>query len=267
MTLLSAALVLTLLTSCASDQASDRKMQNQSETQTQTENIVVTVAGLERAKLSRVTTMNNGEPSLALSTERNVTLATTALTISTDASKTLMADSYATANGWPAVSSWFAAGGALMRSSTFEPIPRDFRAMETDFGVLPYPKLDENQDRYYTLPEHTSFMVAFPTTCNADMSGLIIEAMAAESTYTVKEAFYETCLNEKSVRDEESKKILDIIFDSKFFDIGYFLDFGGVRSQIQNLESSGKTDVASAFEKINKQAQKALDKFLDSYSD
>lgn len=214
----------------------------------------------------RITDTVGDEPVISFSSERNVTLANMALSISTDKSKTLMADPYVNSNGgWPAASAWFANGGSLMRSSVFEPVPRDYRSMETDFGVLPFPKLDENQDRYYTLPEYATPVISFPTTCDRESVSLIVEAMAAESTYTVTEAFYENCLNEKSVRDEESKQILKIIFDSKIFDIGYFLNLGDFRGQLNKLEGAGTTDVASTFEKINKTAQKALEKLIEDY--
>ena len=216
----------------------------------------------------RITDTVGDEPVIAFGSERNVTLANMALSISTDKTKTLMADPYVTANGnsWQAASTWFANGGSLMRSSVFEPVPRDYRAMETDFGVLPFPKLDENQEQYYTLPEYAAYMVSFPTTCDREFVSLVVEAMAAESTYTVTEAFFENCLNEKSVRDEESKQILKVIFDSKIFDIGYFLNLGDFRGQLNKLEGTGKTDVASTFEKINKTAQKALDKRIEDYT-
>ncbi len=216
----------------------------------------------------RITDLVDGLPELSYNSERNIGLANIALSIAIDETKTLMADPLVTANGgsWQAASTWFANGSSLMRSSVFEPVPRDYRAMETDFGVLPFPKLDENQERYYTLPEYASSMISFPTTCtNREAVGLVVEAMAAESTYTVTEAFYENCLNEKSVRDEESKQILKIIFENKVFDIGYFMDLGGFRSQMNNLAGSKKTDVASTFEKISKTAQKALDDLIEDY--
>ena len=87
-----------------------------------------------------------------------------------------------------------------MRSSVFEPVPRDYRAMDTDFGILPYPKLDESQETYYTLPEITSMMFCVPMTASADYTGIILESLAAESVSSVTHAFYEVCLKGKTVR-------------------------------------------------------------------
>ena len=137
--------------------------------------------------------------------------------------------------------------------------------MEADFGVLPFPKLDENQESYYTLPSPSNTMIAFPTTCDREFVGLITEALAAESTDTVTEAFYEKCLNAKSVRDEESRNILKIIFENKCFDIGYFLDFGNFLDNIVGLETAGRTEVSSTFEKISKAANHELEGVVEDY--
>jgi hypothetical protein len=208
----------------------------------------------------------DGGRELSFNTERNVSLAIKALEVSIDKTKTLMANTYVSQNGgqWSAASFWFAAGGSLMRSSVFEPVPRDYRAMDTDFGVLPYPKLDEAQERYYTLPETTSYMFAVPTTSDPRMASLVLEALAAESVSTVSSAFYDVCLNGKVVRDEESKAMLDIIFGSKVFDVGYFLNIASITSTLQGLETKGSTDIASAFEKNTKAAEKTLSKALEN---
>ena len=213
----------------------------------------------------RLTDTIDGIPTLSYSNERNVNLASTAIQIASDPSKTIMGDSMAKSTSWQAVSDWFANEGSLLRASVFEPVPRDYRNMEADFGVLPFPKLDEAQENYYTLPSTSSLMISFPITCDTEFSSLIVEALAAESTHTVTEAFYENCLNEKSVRDEESQRILKIIFDNKCVDVGYFLDVGAFQGSMQKLESAGNSDVMSTFVKIKSAAEKKLNDFVNDY--
>ena len=74
----------------------------------------------------------SGDYEIAFNTERNVRLATEALQISIDKSKTLMANPYVAENGnsWAAATAWFSGGGALFRSSVLEPIPRDLRTLD-----------------------------------------------------------------------------------------------------------------------------------------
>lgn len=190
-----------------------------------------------------------GELSIAYNTERNIQLATEALKIAFDKTKTLMANQYVADNAgsWAAATSWFSSGGALFRSSVLEPIPRDLRSLDVNFGIVPFPKLDENQSQYYTCPEEYSIMFAVPVTADPEFSGLILESLAAESVSTVSPAFYDICLNGKVVRDEESKAMLDIIFNNKRFDIGYFNNIATFRTMINTLETSASTDVASAY--------------------
>lgn len=209
----------------------------------------------------------DGNPELVFNDDKYINLAIKALEVSFDKNKTLMADEYVSKNGgsWAAASAWFANGGSLLRSSVFEPVPRDYRAMDTDFGILPYPKLDERQEKHYTLPEHTSMMFAVPSTADAEFSSIILESLAAESVSGVTYAFYEVSLKGKSARDDESEAMLDIIFGNKVFDIGYVLDLATLNSALTALENNASTDVASKYTSISKSAQKNLDKLIEKY--
>lgn len=209
----------------------------------------------------------NGNLSIAYNTERNIQLATKALQIAIDKTKTLMANQYVANNGgsWAAATAWFSNGGALFRSSVLEPIPRDLRSLDVNFGIVPFPKLDENQNQYYTLPEETSIMFGVPVTADPEFSGLILESLAVESVSTVSPAFYDICLNGKVVRDEESKGMLDIIFANKIFDIGYISNIGNFRTMFVNLENKASTDVASAFTSSLKAAETTIKKLCENF--
>ncbi|MFA6948958.1 MAG: hypothetical protein WCQ72_08245, partial [Eubacteriales bacterium] len=202
--------------------------------------------------------------------QRNVDILVKALEIITDPDVTLMANDYVTKNGgsWSVASAWYASGHALMRSSVFEPIPRDYRTMETDFGVLPYPKYSEEQEHYIGYTQATSaFAIAVPkTTADPDRTGALLEALAAQSVSTVENAFYDISLNGKFVRDEESKATIDMIFDNKYFDIGNILDIGGFMSQVQTLEKKKSLDVMSMTAKTKDKAIGALDKYFENMS-
>lgn len=178
------------------------------------------------------------EWTVAFDTQRNIELAMESLQVASDESKTLMANQYVTDhnNDWAAATSWFAAGGSLFRSSVLEPIPRDLRSLDVNFGIVPFPKLDENQDQYYTLAEEYSRVFSVPVTADAECSSLILEALSAESVSTVTPAFYDVVLDGKAVRDEESKEMLDIIFANKVFDIGFLGNVANFKTMMLNLE-------------------------------
>ena len=209
----------------------------------------------------------NGELSIAFNTERNIELATKGLEIAIDESKTLMANQYVTDhnNDWAAATSWFAAGGSLFRSSVLEPIPRDLRSLDVNFGIVPFPKLDENQDQYYTLAEEYSRVFSVPVTADAECSSLILEALSAESVSTVTPAFYDVVLDGKAVRDEESKEMLDIIFANKVFDIGFLGNVANFKTMMQNLEKQDSTNVTSQFASVLSSAEAALEKICENF--
>ncbi len=207
---------------------------------------------------------NDGALVTKLDNQKNMNLLSEAMSIVTDTEVTLMADMGMSAElGWPGCSAWYMEGNALLRSSTFEAVPRDYRQSETDFGVLPFPKYDENQDEYLTTAAESGFVLCIPKTCvDLDSTGMILEALAAESVSTVAQAVYDVCLDGKYVRDEESADMIDIIFDNKVFDIAYMWNLGSFRSAVVNQVKAGNSEVASMIESNKPTLEAAL---LDQY--
>ena len=186
---------------------------------------------------------------LSYNNPRGIEMAEEALSIALDSSKTCMANPYVEENGnsWPAATSWFASGGALFRSTALEPVPRDMRPLDVNFGILPFPKMSAEQDRYYSLPAFTANVIGVPVTTDGERAAFILEALSRESETGVYPAFYDVLLDGKAVRDEDSKEMLDIIFESKVFDIGYFARVGDITVMFENMVTSGTSDVASTF--------------------
>jgi len=96
------------------------------------------------------------------------------------------------------------------------------RDMEDDFGILPIPKWDSSQDRYYsTVNGWNSFTYMLPrTVTDAERNSIILDAMAYHGMKLIKPAYYEICLQRKYARDEESSAMLDIIFSSAHYEPG-----------------------------------------------
>ena len=201
--------------------------------------------------------------------EANVNRLIGALQIMNDESVTLLANPLVTANNnsWTVASNWYASGNALIRSSVLEPIPRDYRSMETDFGVLPYPKFDESQDNYITLAGASNGRFLSIPVIQKDLEriGIILEAMAAESVSTVKPAFYDFCLTGKYLRDDESAEMLDIIFGNKKLDWGYILNMASMNAQIKTLEDSKNNDPVSAFTSLESKMNTLIGQYMEHY--
>jgi hypothetical protein len=130
------------------------------------------------------------------------------------------------------------------------------RDMESEFGILPMPKLESTQANYgntimydcadcYVIPD------VFKKAKDVEFSAYMLEALAfyssneydqmngTESSLTF--AYYNTVLQRKATRDEESMEMLDILFDNRTFDIAMALnlsDFNGVISEVMKNDTT-----------------------------
>jgi len=144
-------------------------------------------------------------------------------------------------------------------------IRRNDQGMESDFGIVPLPKYDEAQDKYYSLVNsYTGALLGVPKSAeNLDRVSIILEALSAESRYTLQPAYYDITLQRKYARDEESEAMLDIIFGSRVYDIGSTYEFGGVWAASRDTLSAKRSrDIMSMYEKISAKAQKDIDKVV-----
>lgn len=104
----------------------------------------------------------------------------------------------------------------------------NYRETTVDYGLLPYPKLDAEQEDYISLD--WSGLLCVPSSVEEpEMVGEVIELLAYYSKDEVLPAYYELVLGEKLSRDEESKAMLDIIFDGVVYDAG--MNYFGYKSK------------------------------------
>ena len=116
-------------------------------------------------------------------------------------------------------------------------IETDFANFSDGYGILPYPKWDQNQKSYFTAssPQHT--ILTIPRTC-ADTAfvGTIVEALSAETWKTVTPTFYEVALKENSLTDDGSRQMLDIIVNGCTREFGYI--YGANNTFIKTIEEA-----------------------------
>ena len=144
----------------------------------------------------------------------------------------------------------------------------EYRNAAFDFGIVPMPKYDESQEKYLTMiNEHASVMAVPKFNSNLEMTGKIVEALAAESRKTLVPAYYEVSLKTKYSRDEESVRMLDLIFDGVVYDFG-LLYAVPTFDIYQTLLLDGKdgSTFASTIEKNQARAEKKLQSVLDLYA-
>jgi len=139
------------------------------------------------------------------------------------------------------------------------------REMEDDYGVLPMPKYDENQRRYYhDASLGNSPVAAIPISASEGgaTASFILEAMSYESYDRVLPVFYDNYLTTKLVRDEESVEMLRIIHDTLYYDIGALFNWGNLRIMIEDC-CAAKNPPVSQFAKSRQRIQNFMEKTLE----
>lgn len=147
--------------------------------------------------------------------------------------------------------------GALFANGTLEASLTYFRELENDYGIIPYPKWDEAQEDYHCTVSTDFAAFAVPKTVREpDKTGIITEALNAESYKTVVPVYYDLVLKTKLTRDLESLALLDTIVGSRMFDFGYVfngstigtsLKTTGAAFILRDLVQKNSNDIESYF--------------------
>ena len=165
-------------------------------------------------------------------------------------------------NGKPYIP--FDSGRALFYLSTPSYV-RDLRATEFDFGILPYPKFDEAQEKYVIL-NWAGTICAPLNISNPEKVGAVVEYLGAKSHEIVKPVYFDILLNSKLTRDDESKEMLDIIYGESIYDFGLnFSAFNELLYIVPKLLQAKSTDLMSFYEKRAPRIQIQYDKIYNAY--
>ncbi len=137
------------------------------------------------------------------------------------------------------------------------------RDLESDYGVLPYPKFDENQESYLTTSRSTYTAFSIPITSERDTVAAVLEALASEGYRTVTPAYYEKALKVKYSRDDISAQMFDLIRESVCFEFGIFhgILLNNVTSTIRNTILNKSSEWASTWA----ENEVAFNTLLDDY--
>ncbi|NLE13670.1 MAG: hypothetical protein GX628_08355 [Clostridiales bacterium] len=146
------------------------------------------------------------------------------------------------------------------------------RDMEDDYGVLPYPKLNEKQENYATYLSGTfSPQMVTITQPEEDWerTGVITTALNAYGHEWVTPAIYEVTLKTKTARDEESLAMFDLILDNRVYSFDACDESAFPLSPLNALRNriggSKSPDIASYYASVEASAQAWLDKIIEQY--
>ena len=184
--------------------------------------------------------------------------------------KNMIKDSYSFPNGRSDGVKFFCKDRALFRVSPLSHISQ-MREMESDFGIIPMPKYDVDQEHYYSFSHRThSSSIIIPVTVpetNHDLVGRVVEDMAWLSSEMVRPAFIEATLKGKYSRDNESADMIDYIINGIRLDYAMLLFTAGfdLDSRMRTAMDMGSTNIASIFSQNSKKWNKILTKYCESF--
>lgn len=142
------------------------------------------------------------------------------------------------------------------------------REEDMDFGLLPMAKYNESQAEYHNMATAwcTSFVCVPVIAPDLDKTGFMLEAMTAESMYTLIPAYYEVALKTKYSRDEESAAMLDIIFETREYELADMYAWGGIVNAVRDSLTAGAGGYVSAIESKKPAVEAAIKTLIESVS-
>ena len=164
----------------------------------------------------------------------------------------------------------FGEGRNLFRSTAFSAVKK-VRVYDVNFGIVPYPLIDENQDEYYTpCSAKYAYGSVIPLSApDPEFSAFMLDAMSAvskgENASGLTRAYIEVVIKGKDLKaDEEACEILDdYVFNNIVYDLGII--YGGADAVLTNLVRSRSTDVISALDANRDSIQAKIDEVVALY--
>ncbi len=219
----------------------------------------------------RVTEMDNvGYPTLVGATDKMLNILDATLELTTDKNATWqnIGDIY---EQHP--ETVFLDNRMLFVSAFATFIEYNYKVQEStiNFGILPNPKYDVDQEQYNSYPDiHHGSVIAIPyTVADEDIAGFCLEALTEASSDTSYITYIETKCMYQDAPDADCARMMDLCFENQAYDIGAFLfsDSGELYAYVtENMQGTGANLYKRLFDTTKKAAQAELDELFENYT-
>lgn len=143
------------------------------------------------------------------------------------------------------------------------------RTMEDDFGVLPCPLFDKEQEHYNSnVGSWTSNCVCIPTSVkesDLELAGHFIEALGAVSKVKLTPTYYEQTLQYQISRDDDSMRMLDIINANRAPELAEMYRWGNMMATVSAMRKQPVGTFVSAYEKVETLTKNAIDDTVETF--
>ncbi len=155
--------------------------------------------------------------------------------------------------------------GAMTTTILFECEREWTRNMNDPYGIVPMPKLNEEQQDYGTHLFDQYTVVSVLSTVPEDrrsMMGAFLEAMAYQSSVDTVPAYYEISLKMKYQSDPQSWEMLDRVMDCATVDAGnlYYSVINSPHAQMGAIADTGRNSSLSILKGMQKACGLLIDK-------
>lgn len=130
------------------------------------------------------------------------------------------AERFISSGGGNFVSKAFVDKRALFSFSLIADAATIVPSIDFSYGLLPYPKWDENQAEYATMLQRNCYVMMPSTVEDTDSAGAVLEALASESYRTLVPEYCEVSLKVRYSQDDNVARMFDLIINSIVYDPG-----------------------------------------------
>lgn len=170
-----------------------------------------------------------------------------------------------------ALSAIFSSGRAATTTMRLVSVEtNDFLNMETEYGIIPVPKYDDAQEKYYTYlhDQFTSFGITSVVSRDEErvqMLGAVLEALALYSYRDVVPTYYELALKGRYLEDSESWRMLDMIYENVRIDAGvlYTKQLDSIHQVPRDPVKNGASSLTALFKAKEVVVRRKLDALVD----
>ena len=160
----------------------------------------------------------------------------------------------------------FAEGKCLFTYGSLFVLIENLKDSNVNYGILPMPKYDENQEYYYGVCYDSPMWVPITVT-DTDRTGMIIEAMSAEGYKTIMPAYKDIALKNRYAVDTDSAEMLDIIFANRVISVSLIYgNVDGFQGVLNTLIPSDTLEFSSYYAQNEASQQAVLDEINEFYS-
>ncbi len=161
----------------------------------------------------------------------------------------------------------FTSGRCLFSFAEVNKLQR-FRSLDFEYGIVPFPKYDENQQNYVTTSYQGAPAAYIPVTSpDPEKVAYVLDAMAYEGEQMIVPSFREYTVEQKGLRNEDSIEMLQILTDTATpLCYAIFGISGSILDAVGTDVWTGTDDTASAIATSKSSIEEEIKKIMEEWS-